>query len=447
MNYVYIVYNCKQSFGNFLASAIYMGSLCEKYSTITWEICFDDIPDDLISEIVCQDASQSKLLNCIELISKSEPACYFLSSKYWNKTILTLTDSVRNKIINSLPLQKIENTMNTIHNEVLFMPLQETLYPQFAEKIKIYNLPTESIKIVNENSMETILMLRSATHIYQICSDAPQSAALSEACSALFQIPLTRLNLDHPPKKDNSCIVYTFTNIYGFYSSIFFMIGSYLYSKQLGVPFYIEMSGWQYTYRLGWHDYFATLQILPEEHCIIYKPSAVPAFTEMEIAQALKEIYHLHPHIVRSTIKYDVAIYVRRGDKFIESQFLSVPIIYEKVKHCIKDSAKIFIQSDDYRVIEEFRELVPDSCTIETRTNPSERGSYHNAEYLKLDKNNCEKTSICNIEKSPELIYEEMCEFLTAMDLCLNASICWTDPESNIGRFQKYMNPNVLFYR
>jgi hypothetical protein len=225
------------------------------------------------------------------------------------------------------------------------------------------------------------------------------------------------------------------------------MIGSYLYAKQLGVPFYIEMSGWQYTHHLGWHDYFTTLQMLPEEHCIIYKPSVVPAFTEMEIAHALKEIYHLHPHIVRSTIKYDVAIYVRRGDKFIESQFLPVTIIYEKVKHCIKNNAKIFIQSDDYRVIKEFRELIPDSFTVETRTAPSERGSYHNAEYLKLDNNNCEKTSICNLEKSPELIYEEMCEFLTAMDLCLNASICWTDSESNIGRFQKYMNPNVLFYR
>ena len=53
-------------------------------------------------------------------------------------------------------------------------------------------------------------------------------------------------------------IVFQLNHSHGFYSQLFFLLQTYIYSKTNNYSFYIDSSNWCYTFNKGWNDYFKT---------------------------------------------------------------------------------------------------------------------------------------------------------------------------------------------
>jgi hypothetical protein len=444
MIFITLLRDNETSLGNFLAGSLYFINLCRTCENIQWDITLQhSVPETDISKIICSAASCHVINNTISQINNSAHTKYYMCSYYWNRVGIQTPPAICEKFIKHLALAS-----ETISESILFLPKQESMLPQIQKKIQecLQILPNTQVLLIKEDSfasdLQSLQIMQNASHIYQICSDLPYSAGLSEVASVLWNVPLTLINLDYPPQhlhnSNKACILFQLTNHHGFFSSLFFLISSYCYAKHIGLPFFIQNNGWQYTHKLGWHDYFSSLLELPEHHeYLVYTSNAGYTPSEEEIITALREIYTPHSHIIGQIPKYDTSIYVRRGDKYVESSFVSEEVI---LQICFPPSP-LFVQSDDYTVIEKFQSLLP-THIIETLTLPTERGSYYCKEYVNV--NNITP----NLEKSPQQIFDETCVFLRAIQICIQSKVCWTDSESNVGKFQKYMSPNtVQFYR
>ena len=449
--HVHLVYDPKEGLGNYLAGALYFLHRCPP--SLTWSLDFLSTPlltedpevNQYVNSIHCSEATRGKIDAFIQDISnQTQNETLLIQSTYWY----------------NLP----PNTLITfprpepIHEACIFFPYQIETFPQFEEKYKEWRttLSHPQPMVIHETmtckDLDAFVLLQSCKRIYQLCTNNPHSAALSEVVAHIHSIPCTRWNLDIPPPNANTqtaCVVFSMTAYHGFYAFLFFLLQSYCYAKFRGLPFYICNSGWQYTHKDGWHDYFTTLSTLPTSHSMILyssDESYVPTMEETD--GALREVYVLQPDIRKDIKKqYDVAIYVRRGDKYVESTFVSEESILEQVSESILPSSTLFIQSDDYTVIERFRALLP-THTIDTLTLPTERGSYHNSQYIQCDRLNPNKVGVkSNLEKDKDEMHEEMIRFLRAMHYCTSAQVCWTDSQSNVGQFHKRMNPGTRYYR
>ena len=252
-------------------------------------------------------------------------------------------------------------------------------------------------------------------------------------------------------------IVYQLNGGGGFFSTFFFLCKAYLTAKSLRIPFYVEDRGWPYTYDEGWRDYFRTLESPPP---ILLRPRRVthitqgsePHFLLREYVDVSREIFKLRPHlaervnaIVKSLPSNFVAVFVRRGCKLIaEAKYISVETILKSIPHT-KDTV-FFVQTDDYTVIEEFREIHPAQSIFFTVPS-TKRGSYHARHFIRQDTRNSYARSVVPLlEQSPDQRRAETEEMLVGISVCLLASECWTDYTSNVGRFIKLLGKNAHFY-
>lgn len=221
----------------------------------------------------------------------------------------------------------------------------------------------------------------------------------------------------------------------------FIMCNAYIASKKMGSPFYITHSNWMYTYDRGWYDYFTSLKVAPFIPKLInpvqieYKLERFykPDFPLHEYITAIREIFVLKPELISrvnslvATLPSDfIAIFVRRGDKLIEeAKYIPVSDILKHIPY--SETSTFFIQTDDYSVVEEAKQLLPTTRIVSTVPS-TKRGSFHGTQL------------------SRKQIREETEEMLVGLSVCLRSSSCWTDDTSNVGRFLKLSNPRVHIY-
>jgi hypothetical protein len=225
------------------------------------------------------------------------------------------------------------------------------------------------------------------------------------------------------------------------------MLRVYLFAKEKHVPFFIEHNNWQYTYKNGWHDYFKTLNVYDnnskytnieryENESPVYNNNNVPIYTIKEYIDAIKEIFilndNLHDFInnfIKNIGRDYISIYVRRGDKIIETSLISLDEILKQTT--IKDDGTpIFVQTDDYSIVEEMEKKFP-SCKIFTLTEKDERGS-NNKKLL---------------DATPDERKKNTENFLCACTITSKAKIGWSYYDSNVGIFIKLLGyDNINLY-
>jgi hypothetical protein len=236
-------------------------------------------------------------------------------------------------------------------------------------------------------------------------------------------------------------IIFCLDHKHGFFALFFIMCNAYIASKKMRSSFYITHSHWYYAYNDGWHDYFTTLKKPPLIPRLIdpirvgcdlgrfYKPD----FPLQEYVTCIRELFKLKQELVtRVNVLVEsmpsdyIAVFVRRGDKLKEeAKYIPFIDILKCIPH--SETSTFFIQSDDYGVVEEAKNILPNANIISTVPS-TKRGSFHYT------------------QRSRQQIREETEEMLVGLSVCLRSSSCWTDDTSNVGRFLKLSNPSVHIY-
>ena len=232
--------------------------------------------------------------------------------------------------------------------------------------------------------------------------------------------------------KSKVAVVFILTCSAGFASVFGFLCKAYIYAKENQYDFYISNYNWQYTYKNGWHDYFTTLNV--------YDPSIyydrvekyswntldkIPEYTLEQYHNCVNEVFKINDNLIQRSEKFIeeiggnyISIYIRRGDKHIENEYVNIPNLIESIK--IDNNTKIFIQTDDYYAVEEIEKLLP-SNIIYTMTPKTNRGA------------DTGKIIAMNLED--RRIHAE--ELFISIAVFLRASKMYTDNNSNIGRLHK----------
>jgi hypothetical protein len=265
------------------------------------------------------------------------------------------------------------------------------------------------------------------------------------------------MNIAQAIKRNNDmfkdrAVIYKITDASGLFSVFFFLCQAYIYAKENRIDFYIENSStWQYTYNLGWSDYFKSLNSIQAdqnpplfykkiEHFEHLKVRNIPHYTLLQYESAVKEIYKPSESVLNqaSMIRDGIGVpytslYVRRGDKvsgkFKEMDILPTEEILARAN--IKDDGSaIFVQTDDFTVVEEIMKLLP-SCRVISMTHPKAKGSFIE--------------ELHRLNPDEKRIHTE--NLLISIEIFLGGTTCWTDHRSNVGRLQKLLAfDRVYFY-
>ena len=246
---------------------------------------------------------------------------------------------------------------------------------------------------------------------------------------------------------------------FGFFSTFFFLCKAYIYCKENNIDFYIEHLDWAYDGGNGWHYYFDSLSLFNGDkkiHNIITGSQGspniwhhFPKYKIKDYITCINEIFMLKEMHYNEAINYInnvicdeyISIYVRRGDKCAENKFINENTIINTIKPKIND--KIFIQTDDYTVIENIQKLLPDNKIFYLIKN-TKRGHYQSAGYINMKNDqNIYKSQIIpfNNINNKDLIREDTLELLTGIVILTKAKNCWVDNRSNVGRFIKLYSP------
>ncbi len=227
----------------------------------------------------------------------------------------------------------------------------------------------------------------------------------------------------------------------GFFAQFWSLSHAYLYAKNNNYPFFVNSSKWNYKSKDGWHDYFTSLNEYSDDG----SPKDIKKFAHFErnvpdkykisdYIQAIKEVYILQEGILKEIENHRKqygqynSIYIRRGDKSTENTIEPVDKILEDT--ALKNtSKKIFVQTDDYRVVKEIKEKIPSAEVVSIT--PEEKLGAHAGEILKVD-NNARKLETENL--------------LISIGIFLGGDECWTDIRSNVGRFHKLSDFNKVKY-
>jgi len=239
-------------------------------------------------------------------------------------------------------------------------------------------------------------------------------------------------------------IVFELNDKGGFYSVFFFLCQAYIHAQRTKRDFFITHNDWYYTYENGWHDYFTSLVKWQPEFTEKYKTITIMGhmncpeqqYTTKDYMTVIKEIYQLKPALkeqaeqILSQNPNLATLFVRRGDKITygEAPFIEVADIVKKTD--LANYTTIFVQSDDCRITEELRTLMPQKTILST-TPPDKFGS-HSRVWKRMPVDQRQKQS------------EEM---FIGLYVCTHSAKCWTDYTSNVGRFLKLANfENTRFY-
>lgn len=241
------------------------------------------------------------------------------------------------------------------------------------------------------------------------------------------------------PPVSKIAVVFTLTNNAGFASVFGFLCKTYIYAQVNQYDFYIDHSNWQYTYANGWHDYFTTLQIynpaIPYDRVERYSwhnIGQIPDYTLQQYHDCVNQIFKLKDELLVYAGKFIksiggeyVSIYVRRGDKRIENEYANIPELIASIP--LDPVGKVFVQTDDMRVVEEIRKLLP-GRDVYTMTPYMSRG----ADMFTIRSMNAEDT-----RKHTE-------ELLISIAICMKGSTIYSDNRSNIGRLHKIIGLDAV---
>jgi hypothetical protein len=237
-------------------------------------------------------------------------------------------------------------------------------------------------------------------------------------------------------------VIFDLNSSAGFFSQFWYLCKSYIYAKKNKIPFFINSSNWSYKLKDGWHDYFTSLDeyeddSTPKDIKRFWhgNDTGIPIYTIRDYIEVLPEIYRLNDTITAKISEYVEqhrpfnSIYIRRGDKIAENPMNPIEEILGFTD--LKDTTKkLFVQTDDYSIIEKFQKLLP-SVEIITLT-PEKRLGAHFGNILHMDN---------------EKRKEETENLLISIGVFLKGEKCWTDIRSNVGRFHKFADfTKVKFY-
>lgn len=263
-----------------------------------------------------------------------------------------------------------------------------------------------------------------------------------------------------------SAVVFALNTSCGFFSIFFFLCKAYIYAKKNNLPFYIKEDKWAYDGGKGWHGYFTSLKLYSDNETTLQSkppqqlwshgsiPLTIPKYPLSEYMDCIPEIFCLQPELAHTADQFVrnmggdfLSIYVRRGDKHTETAFLREEDILKRIGFAEKSYTHVFVQTDDYSVVERFCKLLPD-CTIHSRIPTTKRGHYQSQQYLRnhLDKNPYKQDAIAfNDIQDKDRIHEDTIELLTSIVISSMAKECWVDTSSNVGRFLQLYSPLNTF--
>lgn len=263
----------------------------------------------------------------------------------------------------------------------------------------------------------------------------------------LLLLRLTRNRFEgFDAEKSHTAVVFELNRAAGFFSVFFMLCTAYIYAKKHNYDFYIQHSNWHYTYEKGWHDYIDSLTYwdpaLKYDSVEYYKHASlgeIPDYTlddyEIAVSEIFKPKYEIQNKVNEILATYPSkfnSLYIRRGDKIHgsikEMDELSIQQIVSFTN--LESSQNLYVQTDDYTVIETLQQLMPQT-NILTLTTPDERGSSN------LNLHN----------ESPQKRYDETVKLLVQTMLFVRGLNCWSDWRSNVGRIHKVLAyDKVKFY-
>lgn len=257
-----------------------------------------------------------------------------------------------------------------------------------------------------------------------------------------------------------SVVLFNMSSIAGFGSVFFFMIHAYIYAKKTNTDFRIKNDGWAYTYDKGWRDYFDSLtdydpavkyshikhtshsynvtnydKVMKgdhKKHTFHFKNLKIPDYSFKDYSDAVQEVFKPKQYIQELASRAIatmngpyVAIYVRRGDKVSgETAEMDAVDLETVIAATGIESGNVFVMTDDYRVVNEIRKLLP-NCDVSTLTPSKKKGSFQG-----------------NIaSNTPENKKSNAEELFSSIEVFHNATQGWADGRSNMGRFLKLRDP------
>jgi hypothetical protein len=268
-------------------------------------------------------------------------------------------------------------------------------------------------------------------------------------------------------------IVHHLAKAAGFFSELFFMINSYIYSKKNNNKFKLITDNWMFKAKHGWCDYFENIdRFAIEKNDIIneYKFGNVEDknIKIKEYKLAIKEmyIYNEKTKNIINQIKNNLnlidneygSIFIRRGDKILhESKIYStdlyVKLLLEKYPNC----KIIFVQTDDYNCVENIKDYIKTlnlDITVLTICEPHMKGIFIDNNYFistNIKKNieyvNSIKSDVCKYKTVEQMnsyeIYKHTIDMIVGIDVLLNSRFCILDYQSNVSRFIKLAHNNI----
>jgi hypothetical protein len=261
----------------------------------------------------------------------------------------------------------------------------------------------------------------------------------------------------------------------GFYSDALRMLGNYMICKKEGTPFFVNSKEWTFTYEKGWHDYFVTLEESPESmnlEKIQWEDANDRRFTVAEYKQAMKEVFVYQPYVYEMADKVQkeldlgdsyTAIFIRRGDKLL-GESVYIPTEAYVFAALSTNPSVVFIQTDDYRVVEEIRSMIKSQSKdvrVVTTCPPNKHGhfvfpvetsevrtmQYRDQQGNTFVEDNNVKYLNATARQKPlmEFTKEEMKahvdEMLAGLILCQRSKYLVIDHTSNVGRYLHFTHP------
>lgn len=234
----------------------------------------------------------------------------------------------------------------------------------------------------------------------------------------------------------------------GFFACFFFLCNAYLRAEDEKKSFCLSHESWTYTHNKGWHDYFTTLTTVDAvppgsivtRHMSLSEQRTFPLF---RYSECIQRIFRLKPDLIAranailASLGTFTGLFVRRGDKHRECPDTRL----ETLLPSIPDDIPLFVQTDDYSVIEELKAFRPSQKIVST-VPTTKRGSFHSTQFYKECRR--EKKSRPWDQKTPEEIRTETEEMLIGLYICAQAPRCLTDSTSNVGRFLALWSPTTV---
>lgn len=258
----------------------------------------------------------------------------------------------------------------------------------------------------------------------------------------------------------------------GFFTMFFFTLNHALYAKSNYLNYRINTERWMFRFKDGWTDYFEPYEINDKTqifHITKQYPNILTEYSIADYKNIIPSIYRYNQKTkdyikdVKSKLNlidgsYD-SIFIRRGDKIIsgESEYNSAEKYIDSLVSNNPAAKVIYVQTDDYGVIEEMRTHVnKKQMTMEIKTLCQEwqRGTVVFSNYKDIDfyvgkdseyvkKNKDALLANKSVEEmSPSEVYDHTIIMLAGIDLVCKSNICILDYESNVGRFIKLFHTN-----